>query len=476
MQSADSAGAREAEITKLAHSATDRTAVEEHLKEIIEGPDFRGSHRSGQFLRFIVEKALAGQFTSLKERVIAVELFGRDPSYDTGDDAIVRVTASDVRKRLLRHYEKQDSTSSFRIFLPPGSYLPEITRLEQPEEQPAALPADDVIPAAARDTAIPNPENSLLPAPPAARVEAVVIPPRNSSAAASLHWRSAAFGALLASVLLVSAYFLSRHVVSQNGNLQAQLPWSAFLSSPHTLHLITSDPNISEIRGLIGAPISISDYANHLYIPEDPKISPELLNVCRIILRGDKCPNIDATIAAGFAEQLGAYHKHIDVRGARNIQLADLRNDDDFIILGSPRTDPWSSLFSDQLDFRFAEGPQHEYIQNVHPRANEAAQYVSTAPGWATGQTFALIAFVQNPDQKGQVLLVAGASGEGTAAAGEFLHDYNRFANATRRCGISESGSVRHFELLLRLNMLAGAPNHIEMIACHILQNSSVSQ
>src|SRR5882762_10545397 len=116
------------ELVKIVVTEKDIPAVQRHLKDVIEGAAFKGSHRSGQFLRYIVEQAIAGHFESLKERVIGVELFGRSASYDTGDDAIVRVTASDVRKRLLQHYGKYGATSGFRIRLPSGSYIPEITR------------------------------------------------------------------------------------------------------------------------------------------------------------------------------------------------------------------------------------------------------------------------------------------------------------------------------------------------------------
>jgi hypothetical protein len=44
----------------------------------------------------------------------------------------------------------------------------------------------------------------------------------------------------------------------------------------------------------------------------------------------------------------------IDVRAARSIQFSDLKTDDHFIFLGRPRSDPWSTFFNDQLDFRFA--------------------------------------------------------------------------------------------------------------------------
>src|SRR5258708_39918507 len=114
--------ARPAEVAKVAETLEDIASLQQHLKDILEGAAFKGSQRSGQFLRYIVEQAIAGHFESLKERAIGVHLFGRSPLYDTGDDAIVRVTASDVRKRLVQHYSRDEVTSEFRIGLPLGSY------------------------------------------------------------------------------------------------------------------------------------------------------------------------------------------------------------------------------------------------------------------------------------------------------------------------------------------------------------------
>ena len=115
MLSPSSTDNRIAEIAKIAETKGGLASLQQHLKEVIEGDVFKGSHRSGQFLQYIVDQAVAGHFDSLKERVIGMELFGRSASYDTGDDAIVRVTASDVRKRLLQHYGRYGATSGFRI-------------------------------------------------------------------------------------------------------------------------------------------------------------------------------------------------------------------------------------------------------------------------------------------------------------------------------------------------------------------------
>jgi hypothetical protein len=122
----DSISVRESAIARIAESKEARAALERHLEEVVEGPAFKGSNRSGLFLRHVIHRAISGNFELLKERSIGMELFGRSASYATGEDAIVRVTANDVRKRLAQHYDKYRTESEFRINLPPGSYIPEI--------------------------------------------------------------------------------------------------------------------------------------------------------------------------------------------------------------------------------------------------------------------------------------------------------------------------------------------------------------
>jgi hypothetical protein len=58
------------------------------------------------------------------KNVFGVEIFHRRSDYDTGTDAIVRVTASDVRRRLVNFYAEH-SDQPMRISLPLGSYVPD---------------------------------------------------------------------------------------------------------------------------------------------------------------------------------------------------------------------------------------------------------------------------------------------------------------------------------------------------------------
>lgn len=99
----------------------------EELQAILSSDTFCSSKRGQQFLQYIVDESLAGRSVLLKERSIGVELFHRSPSYDTGNDSVVRVTAGDVRQRL-KHYQEHEGTSkTVLIDLPLGSYVPEFT-------------------------------------------------------------------------------------------------------------------------------------------------------------------------------------------------------------------------------------------------------------------------------------------------------------------------------------------------------------
>jgi TolB-like protein len=98
--------------------------VRAHLQEILDGEAFRGGKRAQTFLLLVVEHAIAGRVDNLRERMLGVEMFGRSVDYDTANDAVVRVKASEVRKRLIQHYRSLPGPSSIRIDLLAGSYAP----------------------------------------------------------------------------------------------------------------------------------------------------------------------------------------------------------------------------------------------------------------------------------------------------------------------------------------------------------------
>jgi hypothetical protein len=99
--------------------------IREQLVRILAHPAFRNSKRYPSFLRYVVELALKGQTENLKERTIGVDVFEREPDYDTNTDHVVRTTAGEIRKRIAQYYHEPGHESELRIALPSGSYVPE---------------------------------------------------------------------------------------------------------------------------------------------------------------------------------------------------------------------------------------------------------------------------------------------------------------------------------------------------------------
>ena len=457
---------RETVIAQIAESEEETARLREHLKEIAEGNAFRGSDRCARFLTHMVEQAVAGRFDSLKERVIGVEVFGRSPDYDTSEDAIVRVTATDVRKRLQQYYGSRGNGSRFQIRLPVGSYVPEIAC-----ESPKHIVRSHTEPYV---HGVANPETARSHA---AQGEIAVASVGNIESSPS-RWRAIAFlfgaiAVLFAALSLV--LWVNRSKTSSHANVAAisVLPWSVLFNSPGTTHLITSDVDFVRIQRLIGKRIFVSDYANRNYLPQPNALQPEDKSY---LMQGDKSSTQDAQIVASIAELAGVSGHRIDVEGARDIKFSDLETGDNFIFLGSPYSDPWSSVFNDQLDFQFAAGGDGgmgaEAIRNVRPRPNEQRIYTATTSGGGTGESYAIVALVGNHSQYGHVLLLAGISGEGTLAAGRLVTDLPRLSAALKQCGISSSSPLKHFEMLLRVKLMAGSPSEYEVVACHNLQES----
>src|SRR6267154_1719384 len=127
--------------------------VRDHLKDVFASRAFAGSKRAQDFLQLIVEHALAGRLDSLRERMIGAEMFGRRIDYDTANDAVVRVKATEVRRKLAQYYQESTKAPLVRIELPSGSYVPKFHWEDLTEPHPGDVPS---APAEAPAMAVPG--------------------------------------------------------------------------------------------------------------------------------------------------------------------------------------------------------------------------------------------------------------------------------------------------------------------------------
>src|SRR5260221_1092329 len=113
----------------------DAQRVRIQLDRILASAAFADAERASGFLRFVVNRAMDGRAGEIKESVIAVEVLGRNPSFDSKSDPIVRVEARRLRDRLSSYYSGEGGADRVLISLPKGGYVPEFS-----ERQPPAGP------------------------------------------------------------------------------------------------------------------------------------------------------------------------------------------------------------------------------------------------------------------------------------------------------------------------------------------------
>ncbi|MGA8532262.1 MAG: hypothetical protein WB622_21230, partial [Acidobacteriaceae bacterium] len=156
----------------------------------------------------------------------------------------------------------------------------------------------------------------------------------------------------------------------------------------HATQLITSDPNIEQLQELTGTDISVSDYANQHFVPNPDALSPTERAFYLFYLHADNAASVDTPLAVSIG-RLAPASARILVRSARNLRITDLETDDNLILIGSPRSDPWFQIFQNQLDFQFVFSRElnQEMIRNVRPRPGEQTTYIPTARGFATGES-----------------------------------------------------------------------------------------
>ena len=411
--------------------------IRRELEAVLDSSEFRGSHRGQMLLRYLVENALKGGIERLKERTIGVELFHREPSYDTGQDAIVRVAANDVRKRLTAHYQHSDPAcygSNVRISLAPGSYIPDF---DTPE------------------TALSGPPEEERPLPPVAARRA------GRWSRGRIQW--AVIAALAALCALLAIQDVTLRSTAAHPSPLAILPWSQIAAPGAAVTLVPADANFSFYKSLIHSDQPLPVYTSQRWLDEIANRVPSISDLNRMTLSSIA----DVSISARIGNVLRRGNSSISVRSGRMIQVDDFKSARPVILLGSAYANPWVALLNDHLNFRIEYDPalQKQVCRNTSPRSGESPTYVGTAHTPEPGVAYATVSLVPNLSHDGFVLIIAGTNMEGTEGAGEFVTDLPRLAQALRSRGIDPAAKVGQLELLMRVNHMGTQSGRYEIIA-----------
>ena len=118
------------------------------LERVVASPQMKRAARMREFLLFVGQRSLKDGCEQIPEQEIGSEVFGRPAEYDTSVDNIVRVNATDLRKRIEDYFATDGANEPLILEIPRGSYKPVFRRrasnpqrrLPQQRQYPSSLP------------------------------------------------------------------------------------------------------------------------------------------------------------------------------------------------------------------------------------------------------------------------------------------------------------------------------------------------
>ncbi|MGA8107791.1 MAG: hypothetical protein WBD46_19860 [Acidobacteriaceae bacterium] len=394
-----------------------REAVRDELDRLLASPYFNHSKRFPNFLRFVVEHALAGDVDNIKERTLGIEIFGRDADYDTSSDPIVRVTAAEIRKRVAQYYQDPAHRDELRITLPSGSYVP---HFHWPSAEPSR-PAD---------------EHEIVRKPPA-----IILPAARPAALSGrlLRWGLGAF-ILLAALAAVLLSWEHRQLSAFDSF------WQPVLSPQEPVLLCIADQ-------LEYSEIELRDAA-------DPSKQFVLKDNLTAIIMDD----LDAVVrVAGILQSQG---KQYVLQGEGATNLDQLRRGPTIFV----------GAFDNAWTLRLTHGLRYHFANN----ADMTRLWIedSMAPGrsnWVVDRNvqmatnnyrdYAIIARFTDTNTGNVEVVIAGIGRGGTRVAGEFLTKNADLAQLMRAA--NQAGGKRNMEAVLSTEIIGGEPGSPKMEAVY---------
>ena len=430
-----------------------------HLVErIVASPHLVKSSRLSSFLQFIAAETLAGREDLLNEQRIGVSVFERRVDYDSAEDNIVRSHASRLRQRLEAYFLDEGKAEPIRLVLRRGSYIPQFEPVAKEAVVTAPLSAELPVRVASHTAFQTGPDTPIV----------VPIISRSSN---RIVW-------LLSAALVVSSCFAAYELRS-NRNLiasqRSQSPvmralWTKIFAPDKRTLIVAADSTLVLYEDLMGRQVDLHAYMNKSYLEGDPVFPQhDRREIANMIAQHRLTSVADLEMTARLLHIPEAMSNPPEIRFARDLQLADLK-ESNVIIIGASPADPWLSAFDSQLDFDIAGGMSSTMIgarvTNRSPRAGEQSEYSisRTDPGH---KAYAVVALTQNLGGNGMVLVVAGTSIAGTEAASEFVTDAQQI-NSVLGPLLRQYGKIPSFEILLETTDFNGTAPQAKVLATHV--------
>jgi hypothetical protein len=408
------------------------------VERILQSDTLRASGVLRRLLRYLADKAFTGEADQLKEYTIGVDAFGKPPTYDPRQDAIVRLQIGRLRQKLGEYYRTEGKDDPVVLDLPKGHF-----KLKW----------------------------EMRPTVPEIRLDGLA-KVRQDELENARQWRRATMVLGLAFLILAfwgvySATLLWRSRQNQSGlapwTPELEQLWQPFLASRRPLVIAIADPLFIELQGT-----GIFFRKISLRRPEDAADSAELSELRRSLGNPDMQPAYSYTptgeLMSSFlvGKLLGSRRQ--DIRLARSSQLPLQELGDNNVILIGPEVVIDPKLPGLQLRPELVQTP--EGIRNLHPQSGEPAFFADKRLGSAPndGEAYALISHAPGPLASTVIQSFTSSRTWGREGAVQAFTDVALARMLIRHLRKPSGDLPRYYQIVVRVKFSDGVPTDISYV------------
>ncbi len=431
-------------------------AIEERqalIERVASSEQFSRSTRLRDFLLYVGKQSLKEGFPEIHESEIGARVFGRPASYDRSADNIVRVNATELRKRIESYFETTGANEPVVFEIPRGGYRL-VFRRRLAEQAEIEAPAQ------------PEPTR-----------EAAVVGEAGTRADSRGRWNLRFWVwpvvslslALACVTLYVENRTLRKAVYPWDGQPALAAFWGGFLDSHQQTDLVLPDDSASVMEDITGIPLTLGDYVSRGFNQriQSSNISADRKEDVAQVLNHNLVTFGAVRAAQALLTEIPATYPHY-LTLAR-FYTADEIKRDNVVLIGGKKAVPWDYLFDDQLnfvtDYDYDQGLQ--IVRDRNPKPGEQAVYtVHLASDNLIG--YAVIAYLPNPSHTGNIIILAGTDSDATGAAAAFLTSESQMQNLRNTFGVSR---FPYFEVLLKTSRLSGTFFDAQLVAYRTYPN-----
>lgn len=400
------------------------------LERVAASPQLKRSTRLREFLFYVGGKQLKDGCAEVHEQEIGHVVFGREKHYDTSQDNIVRVNATELRKRIDAFFTSEGTNEPVVFEIPRGSYMPVFRLRSQDPFEPVQFVQ-------------PDRRSPLIPLMILVSAVAILL-------------------AVCCAVLWTQNHSMNETLHSWKHEPALAAFWAPFLGSHQDTDIILADTSFALVEDITKQSFSLSDYLNRSYLRQiqAPGLSVDRradLNLTAARPNG----SIGDFRVAQRIQALDLASTKLSVQFAREY-TADSIKRNNVILVGSQKSNPWVDLFCDQMNFTITYDPNlnQSFVKNLKPQPGEQPMYAApTNPYASIG--YSVIAYLPNPSRTANVLIIEGTDAQATDGAGEFVTSERTMESFLKRLHTKQ---IPYFEILLRTTRLSGTPFDAEVL------------